>query len=62
MLIAFLDKIKNSTFLLPFFIGAAVCSILGGFINLALCFAVIVLSFKLIGCICKGQSAEPLRS
>ena len=58
MLVAMLDRIKQSTFLLPFFIGAAVCAIMGGFINLVLSFAVIVLSYKLIGCVCKGQTKQ----
>ena len=58
MLIAMLDKVKQSTFLLPFFIGAAVCAIMGGFINLVLSFAVIVLSYKLIGYVCKGKTNQ----
>lgn len=58
MLVAMLDRIKQSTFLLPFFIGAAVCAIMGGFINLVLSFAVIVLSYKLIRCVCKGQTNQ----
>lgn len=48
MLIVMLNHIKRSTFLTPFFIGALVCSLVGGFFHLVLLFAVVWLSLALL--------------
>ena len=58
MLFTLIDSAKKSTFLLPFFIGAAVCSIFGGFFNLVMTFAVVYLSIKLISIVYKPANAK----
>ena len=48
MLYTIINHIKNSNFLTPFFLGALVCSLVGGFFHLVLIFSVIWLSTALI--------------
>lgn len=43
-----IEHIKNSSFLTPFFFGAAVCALVGGFINLFLISLCIFLGTKLM--------------
>lgn len=46
MLTVMLNHIKQSTFLLPFFIGAMICAIVGGFWSLLLWTGFITIAYQ----------------
>lgn len=59
MLYIMIEHVKKSTFMFPFFLGAAVCALLGGFINLFLISLVLFLGFKLISMVTGKPKQEP---